>query len=82
MAFDTINMITSFAKAAMDPVGREDKNLTSENHNENLFSEDCAKTFSREDYDEIITRRSRHTNRHIIVISVATGRNTKVFGPL
>ena len=39
-----VNEITSFIEAAVEPVGREDrtKDLTSENYNENLLSEDCA----------------------------------------
>ena len=43
--------------AAVDPVGREDrtKDLSSENYNENLLSEYCAKIFSSEDHDKIIT---------------------------
>ena len=54
MAVDTIdkqNTITSFIEAAVDPVGREDrtKDLTSENHDENLLSENSANTLSGED---------------------------------
>ena len=38
-------------------MGREDrtKDLTSENYDENLLSENCAKTFYSEDRDKIIT---------------------------
>ena len=52
--FDRLNTITIFIEATVDPVGREDrtKNLTSENNDENLLSENPAKTFSREDCDE------------------------------
>ena len=58
---DRPDVITNFAEAAVDPVGREDRNEdhTSDNYDENLLSKDCAKTFSSEDRDEIITRRSR-----------------------
>ena len=54
MAADTIdkqNTITAFIEAAVDPVGREDrtKDLTSENQDENLLSENSANTFSGED---------------------------------
>ena len=71
MAFDTIDRpyaITIFVEAAVDPVGREDrtKDLTSENYNENLLSEDCARTFSSEDRDEIITCRSRPQVRTLL----------------
>ena len=60
MALDTIdrqNAITIFIEAAVDPVGCEDRtnDLTSENYDENLLSENCAKTFSSEDRDKIIT---------------------------
>ena len=63
-AFDTIDRpeaVTSFVETAVDPVGREDrtKDLTIKNYDENLLSEDCAKTFSSEDRDKIIIRRSR-----------------------
>ena len=47
VAFDTIDrpdVITDFVETAVDLVGREDENLTSKNHDENLFSEDYAKT--------------------------------------
>ena len=44
-------MFTIFIEAAVDPVGREDrtKDFTSENNDENLLSENSAKTLSSKD---------------------------------
>ena len=52
--FDRLNVITIFIEATVDPVGREDrtKDLTSENHNDNLLSENSTKTLSGEDRDK------------------------------
>ena len=54
-------MVTNFIEAAVELLGREDRNenLISENYDENLFSEDYAKTFFSKDYNEITTHRSR-----------------------
>ena len=51
MAFDTIdrqNATTIFVEAAVDPVGHEDRT-------KDFTSKNCAKIFSSEDRDKIIT---------------------------
>jgi hypothetical protein len=66
VAFDIIdgqNGITIFIKAAVDLVGHEDrtKDITNENYDENLCSENSLEAFLSEARDEIITCRSRLT---------------------